>query len=129
LPDIEAWAGAQSLIAVETIASKNNDPESKVTAQWRYYLSSYPHTHPKIPEYIRHHWGIENKLHWILDVQFKEDDDQKAERRSARSFALLRRIAFNIVRTRDTAPKRSVRRKLKRSGWDNEYLKTLLVAS
>lgn len=70
-----------------------------------------------------------HKLHWVLDVQFKEDNDQKAERKSTRSFALLRRIALNIVRTRDTTPKRSVRRKLKRSGWDNNYLKDLLLNS
>ena len=71
--------------------------------------------------------GIENKVHWVLDVHLKEDDDQKAARKSARSFALLRRIALNIVRTKDTTKKRSVRRKLKRSGWDNEYLLTMLT--
>lgn len=125
---IEGWVGAKSIIAVETISSKNNDPQKEVTAQWRYYLSSHASDNPKLPDYIRHHWGIENKLHWSLDVQFGEDDDQKAERKSARSFSLLRRIAFNIVRTNDTTPKRSVKRKLKRSGWDNEYLKNLLNA-
>lgn len=127
LPGIEEWAGAKSIIAVETISSKKNDPQKSVTAEWRYYLSSHPFKHPKMPDYIRHHWGIENKLHWILDVHMKEDDDQKAERKSARSFSLLKRIALNIVRSGDTTPKRSVRRKLKRSGWDNEYLKGLLL--
>ena len=115
IPGIENWAGAKSIIAVETISSHNNDPQRNVTAQWRYYLSSHASDELKVPDYIRHHWGIENKLHWILDVQFREDDDQKAERKSVRSFSLLRRIALNIVRTRDTTPKRSVRRKLKRS--------------
>lgn len=129
LPGIDEWQGAKSILAVETISSRNNDPNNQVRSQWRYYLSSHPWNHPKLPEYIRHHWGIENKLHWVLDVQFKEDDDQKAERKSARSFALLRRIALNIVRTRDATPKRSVRRKLKRSGWDNDYLKGLLLNS
>lgn len=127
LPNIEDWANAKSIIAVETISSKNNNSQRQVTAEWRYYLSSHSFTHPKIPDYIRHHWGIENKLHWILDVHLKEDDDQKAERQSVRSFSLLKRIALNIVRSHDTTPKRSVRRKLKRSGWDNEYLKGLLL--
>ncbi len=80
-----------------------------------------------MPDYIRNHWGIENKLHWVLDVQLKEDDDQKSERKSARSFALLKRIALNIVRTKDKTPKRSVKRKLKRAGWDNNYLISLLI--
>lgn len=75
-----------------------------------------------MPAYIRNHWGIENKLHWVFDVHIKEDDDQKSERKSARSFALLKRIALNIVRTKDTTPKRNLKRKLKHSGWDDSYL-------
>jgi len=67
-----------------------------------------------------------DKMHWVLDVQFKEDSDQKAERKSVRSFALLRRIALNIVRDRDKTPKRSHKRKLKMAGWDNDYLLSLL---
>ncbi len=98
----------------------------KVTAEWRYYLSNHQSTDKQLPEYVRNHWGIENKLHWVLDVHMKEDDDQKSERRSARSFALLKRIAVNIVRTKDDTPKRSLRRKLKRSAWDDHYLLEIL---
>ena len=75
-------------------------------AGWRYYLSNHKCTDKNLPCYIRNHWGIENKLHWILDVHLKEDDDQKSERKSARSFALLKRIVLNIVRTKDTTPKK-----------------------
>jgi predicted transposase YbfD/YdcC len=127
LDAIKDWQGASSAIAVETISMKDSGPNRKVHAEWRYYISSHPHTNQKLPEYVRNHWGIENKLHWILDVHLKEDDDQKAERKSARSFALLRRIALNIVRTKDLTKKRSLRRKLKRSGWDNNYLLSLLL--
>ena len=56
----------------------------------------------------------------------KEDDDQKSERKSARSFALLKRIALNIVKTKDHTPKRSLRRKLKHSAWDDDYLLNML---
>lgn len=80
-----------------------------------------------LPTYIRNHWGIENKLHWILDVHLKEDNDQKAERKSARSFALMKRIALNIVRSKDLNTKVSARRKLKRTCWDNDYLLSLLA--
>ena len=127
LPEINEWAGAKTVVAVETITSKDNDPANKTTAQWRYYLSSHQCTDKRLPEYIRNHWGIENKLHWVLDVHMKEDDDKKAERNSARAFALLRRIALNIVRTKDTTPKKSLRRKLKHSGWDNNYLLKMLA--
>lgn len=127
IPEAKDWIGAKSVVAVETISSKNNDPQGRVNSEWRYYLSSHCAHNKKIPDYIRHHWGIENKLHWVLDVQMKEDDDQKSERKSARSFALLKRIALNIVRSKDKTPKRSVKRKLKRAGWDNDYLISLLI--
>jgi predicted transposase YbfD/YdcC len=128
LPNIDKWLGAKSILAVETISSKSNDSAANVSAQWRYYLSSHTSNNKELPDYIRNHWSIENKLHWILDVHFKEDDDQKAERRSVRSFALLKRIALNIVRSKDTTPKRSMRRKLKRSAWDNQYLANILLS-
>lgn len=127
IPEAQDWVGAKSVIAVETISSKNNDPKRSVSAQWRYYLSSHLSDNTKMPDYIRHHWGIENKLHWVLDVQLNEDDDQKSERKSARSFALLKRIALNIVHSKDKTPKRSIKRKIKRAGWDNNYLISLLI--
>lgn len=127
LTGAKEWAEAKTVVAVETISSKNNDPDHKVSAEWRYYLSSHKSTNKRLPEYIRSHWGIENKLHWVLDVHLKEDDDQKAERNSARSFALLKRIALNIVRTKDTTPKKSLRRKLKLPAWDDNYLLEILT--
>ena len=80
-----------------------------------------------MPDYIRNHWNIENKLHWILDVHLKEDDDQKSERKSARSFALLKRIALNTLRSKDPKSKKSLRSRLKSAGWDNNYLLSLLA--
>ena len=128
LSEAADWEGAKSVVAVETISSKNNDPNRKVSAEWRYYLSSHHHKHDKLPSYVRNHWGIENKLHWVLDVHLKEDDDQKAERKSVRSFAILKRIALNVVRSHDPHSKRSLRGRLKRSGWSNDYLLSLLTA-
>jgi len=126
LEAVREWPGAKTVVAVETISSKNNDPKRNVSVEWRYFLSNHKHTNNNLPGYIRNHWGIENKLHWVLDVQMKEDDDKKAERQSARSFSLLKRIALNTVKTKDKTPKRSVRRKLKHSGWDDNYLLNML---
>ena len=131
LSNISQWPGAKSIIAVETISSKTN-VRGNVSAEWRYYLSSHDCTNPKLPHYIRNHWGIENKLHWVLDVQMNEDDDQKAERQSARSFALIKRIALNIVRSKvEGMPKKkgkrmSVKSHLKKAGWNSEYLLFLM---
>ena len=118
------WPGLTTVIAVESIRATKRTP---VTAQWRYYLSSHRANHPNLAQYIRHHWGIENKLHWVLDVQLKEDDDQKTERRSARAFATLRRIALNIVKIKDQTPKRSTRRKMLRAAWCEDSLSKLLI--
>lgn len=126
LDQISEWSAAKTVVAVETISSKDNDITRTSSAEWRYFLSNHKCTDKQLPTYIRNHWGIENKLHWVLDVHMKEDDDQKSERQSARSFALLKRIALNIVRTKDTTPKRSLKRKLKHSGWDDSYLLNML---
>lgn len=124
LPLSKAWPGLKTALAVESIRVTNRTP---VTAQWRYYLSSHTADHPKLDQYIRHHWGIENKLHWVLDVQLKEDQDQKTERRSAKAFATLRRIALNIVKVKDQTPKRSTRRKMLRASWCEDSLLKLLL--
>ena len=134
LEQVKDFAGAKTVIAVENISTKDNDPTRVVTANWRYYLSSHKCTDKDLPNYIRSHWSIENKLHWILDVNFKEDNDQKAERKSARSFAILRRIALNIVRQDQEKEvtlkrkKRSLRGRLKNCGWSDDYLLSLLLS-
>jgi len=118
----DEWTGLNSIIAVECInKTKNGD----VTAEWRYYISSHDANNKKLPEYVRNHWSIENSLHWVLDVNMREDADKKAERNSAKAFGILKRIALNIVRTKDTS-KVSLKGKLKKAGWSNQYLLSLL---
>jgi len=120
------WSGIKSVIAVETITS--SDIEQKVTAQWRYYISSHQADNQLLADYIRNHWSIES-AHWILDVHLKEDDDRKAEAKSAKAFGVLRRIALNIARQKQDSSKRkrSLRGKFKLAGWDNNYLLELLT--
>ena len=118
------WSKLNTVIAVETISRTKFAP---VTSNWRYYLSSHLPDHPKLANYIRNHWSIENRLHWSLDVQMNEDNDTKSERRSTRAFATLRRIALNIVRTKDQTKKRSTRRKMLVASWKEENLMKLLV--
>lgn len=95
------WSEIKSVIAVESIASKaNNNTDKNVVSTWRYYISNHNYSNLKLPSYIRNHWGIENKLHWVLDVQMNEDDDKKIEKKSVRSFAILKRTAINIINTK-----------------------------
>ena len=75
---------------------------------------------------IRTHWGIENALHWVLDVTFREDDSRVRDRRAARNLAVLRRIAINLV-DRDRSAKASVRARRKKAAWNGDYMLQLLA--
>ncbi len=72
----------------------------------------------------RAHWGIENQLHWVLDVVFNEDQSRNRKDNCPDNLALLRKLALNLARLEPS--KGSMRGKLKRAGWDNNYLATLL---
>jgi hypothetical protein len=77
---------------------------------------------------IRKHWAIENALHWVLDVTFREDDSRARDQRTARNLAVLRKIAINLV-ARDRSTKASVRARRKRAAWDSDYMVQLLAGS
>ena len=126
ITELKDFSGIKSIVAVETISSFDKDVTRKVTAHWRYYISSHKYTEVKQAQYVRSHWAIENSLHWVLDVHLKEDDDLKKERQTVRCFALLRRIVLNLVRTNGFDKKISLRRQLNKAGWNNDYLLSLL---
>jgi predicted transposase YbfD/YdcC len=90
----------------------------------RYYLLS-KYTSPKrLLQITRSHWAIENKLHWVLDVQFAEDRNRARKDNAPENFAILRRLALNILRTHPDSA--SIRRKIKRAGWDDSFLMAAL---
>ena len=76
---------------------------------------------------IRTHWGIENTLHWVLDVTFREDDSRVRDRRAARNLAVLRRIAINLIGC-DRSARDSVRAKRKEAAWNDDYMLQLLAS-
>ena len=90
------WPGLTTVLAVENIRGING--RGKVTAEIRYYLSSAQLPPKRLATAIRSHWGIENGLHWVLDVGFNEDASRVRERTAARNLALLRKIALNFAR-------------------------------
>ena len=79
----------------------------------------------ELADSIREHWGVENGLHWILDVQMREDACLIHETNGATNFALLRRMALTLIQRDDTV-KRGTRAKQKMAGWDNDYLLSVL---
>ena len=129
-PDVGAfatlanWPGLRAVLAVETI--RGIPGRGKVTAEIRHYLSSARLPPEALAVAIRNHWRVENGLHWVLDVTFREDASRVRERNAARNLALLRRIALNLARA-DSSLKASLKGKRKYAGWDNRFMATLMA--
>jgi predicted transposase YbfD/YdcC len=121
---LKDWPGLRAVLAVETI--RGTPGRGKVTAEIRHYLSSAELPPAALAAAIRNHWRIENGLHWILDVGFREDASRVRERDAARNLGLLRRIALNLARA-DTTLKASLKGKRKYAGWDDAFMATLIA--
>jgi predicted transposase YbfD/YdcC len=125
LDALSGWPGLRSVLAVESIRSVNG-ASSKVETEIRYFLSSCPDGPAVLGQAVRAHWAVENALHWVLDVTFREDDSRVRDRTAARNLAMLRKIALNLV-GRDQTTKASVRAKRKKAAWNDAYMLQLLV--
>lgn len=90
----------------------------------RHYVLSKHMSPKRFLQVTRSHWGIENQLHWALDVHFAEDGDRTRKDNAPENLAILRRLALNIHQTHPY--RASIRRKIKRAGWDNAYLMATL---
>jgi|BarGraNGADG00212_1021973.scaffolds.fasta_scaffold44026_1 predicted transposase YbfD/YdcC len=121
LQDIHAWPG---LAAIGKI-TRQREFGRKTSTETAYYLLSTPMNPARFAEVARAHWGIENSLHWVLDVTMNEDKARNRLDNGPENLAILRHIALNII-TRETT-KISRRRKLKKAGWNNEFLRKLIL--
>jgi len=86
----------------------------------RYYLLSKYISPKRLLHVTRSHWGIENRLHWVLDVDFAEDSNRARKDNAPENLAILRRLALNILRAHPD--RKSIRLKIKRAGWDDAFL-------
>jgi predicted transposase YbfD/YdcC len=117
------WKKLQSIISIET---KRTDKKSGgIQLEQRFYISSLSTTPKHFNEIIRGHWGIENKLHWCLDVVFKEDYSTKQAGNAAENFSLITKIALNLLKN-ENSKKRSLKNKRLLCGWDETFLANLL---
>jgi predicted transposase YbfD/YdcC len=119
----EAWKNLQSLVRIE--AERYIKSTGKSEKETRYYISSLPANATILNKSIRAHWGIENSLHWILDVAFNEDNSRKREGHAAQNFSVLSRIALNLLKN-ETTTKCGIKGKRLKAGWDNVYLEKVL---
>jgi predicted transposase YbfD/YdcC len=114
------WRGLKTVVQVMNVTER----EGKETTDVRYYISSLPLGVKKAATSIRNHWGIENTLHWVLDTTFNEDQSRIRKGHGAENFALLRRLAINIIQ-QDTS-KGSIKKKRKRAAWNEDFLLNLI---
>ena len=129
----DAWAGLQSVVQVISTITQ----QGRQTNEVRYYLSSLPPVRgARIATCVRQHWGIENGLHWTLDMSFREDESRIRHRRAQENFAWLRRTALSLLKQYQQRLKHqgekdppSIRCLRKSAGWDDQLLANLLLGT
>lgn len=117
------WTGLHSVVRIQ--AERFHKATGKTEQETRYYISSLPPDAARLNQLVRQHWGIENKLHWVLDVAFNEDHSRKRVGHAAQNFSLLNRIALNLLK-QDRTCKLGIHGKRLQAAWDHSYLLHLL---
>ena len=114
-----SWANIAGVGMVESQVEVG----AEVSFERRYFLTSLGCDAERFAQAVRQHWGIENSLHWVLDVSFREDDCRIRQDAGAQTMSVLRHMALNLIR-RESHHKRGVKARRKRAGWDRHYLLT-----
>ena len=120
--DGEAWPQLRSIAMV----TAERRIEEKIERESRYFITSLECDAEKVLHAVRTHWHIENSLHWVLDVAFREDESRIRNKHSAENMVVLRHIALNLLKQEKTA-KRSIKSKRLKAGWDEDYLMKVLA--
>lgn len=118
----EAWPALQTIVMLRCERRVGR----KRSRQTRYYISSLPNDAKRILKVVRGHWGIENGLHWILDIAFQEDQSRLHKGHGAHNFGMLRHIALNLLK-QEKNEKIGVKAKRLRAAVDDRYLLKVLT--
>ena len=120
--------GSQTFVNLNSVikVTAQREQHGQTTVKSRYYISSLPGDADQLLNVIRTHWAIENCCHWVLDVAFDEDGCRIRKNNGSQNFAILRRIALNLLKAEPTA-KVGVATKRLKAAWDTDYLTTVLA--
>lgn len=122
---LRQWPGLKSLVLIESKRRTGTGTGTGESVQQRFYLSSLPCEATALLDAVRSHWGVENNVHWCLDVAFNEDGCRVRKDHAAQNLAVLRRLCLNLLR-QETSDKRGLKARRLRAGWSNDYLLRLL---
>lgn len=118
----KSWKGLNIVGMVES----ERIVDEEVSIEHRYYISSMENNAKNFGDGVRAHWGIENSVHWVLDIAFREDESRVRTGNAPENLAVTRHIALNLLKNEKTA-KVGVKNKRLKAGWDNSYLAKLLT--
>jgi predicted transposase YbfD/YdcC len=116
------FPGLAAVARVETYRQPHGKPQ---TVMVRYFLLSTVLAAERMLEVARAHWAIENELHWVLDVAFIEDTVRSRKDNAPQNLAIIRKIALNLLRLHPD--KGSIKGKIKRAGWDDGFIKSVIA--
>ncbi len=116
------WPGLSSIVMVES----TRETGTKIETETRFYIASLQDTADQIATAVRAHWAIENSLHWVMDMVFRDDDCRVREGNAAANFVTLKHMAHNLARR--GPGNMSIRARRKAAAWDDEYLLSLAAA-
>lgn len=118
-------AGEWSKLNMVGMVHSERQVNGKTSSEYRFYIGSIGGNAQSFASAVRKHWGIENSLHWCLDIAFREDESRVRNRQAANNLAVMRHIALGLLK-KDTTSKLSIKTKRLAAGWNEDYLANLL---
>jgi len=120
--DRDRWPGLHSIGMVES----EREVDGQITLERRYYITSLADNAAQFAAAVHSHWGIENRLHWSLDMAYREDECRVRKDHGPNNMAMLRHLTLNLLR-QETTCKRGIKTKRLKAGWDQQYLFKVLT--
>lgn len=122
LQELHNWPGLQSVVMVES----ERDIGEKIEKETRFYLTSLVMAAALLGPVVRSHWAIENSLHWVMDMIFRDDECRVRTNHAPANFTTIKHIAHNLIRR--ASSKDSLRMRRKVAAWDDNFLASLVTA-
>lgn len=121
--DARLWVGLTAIVMVIS----HREIDGVASDEIRYFIGSASGAAEDYLRWVRGHWGIENSLHWVLDVCFREDEQRHWAGNSAQNLAWLRKLALSLLKAEKNSKGKSIARRRLLAGWKNDYLLSVLT--